>query len=115
MKLVTLKYTQYGGEGYLRGGDEGVACEGQLLFSTDSRVNGFTRLFFACSASVPGSQAVPHPKGVFSSQMTPISGVMFRLVAPGAKSSIQGFQSAILSTQLVILSTQTVILSVVEG
>lgn len=30
-KLVTLKYTQYGGEGYLRGGDEGVACEGQLL------------------------------------------------------------------------------------
>jgi hypothetical protein len=47
MKLVTLKYTQYGGEGYLRGGDEGVACEGQLLFSTDGRVNGFTRLFFA--------------------------------------------------------------------
>jgi len=25
VQLVTLKYTQYGGEGYLRGGEEGVS------------------------------------------------------------------------------------------
>ncbi len=30
-QLVTLRYTQYGGKGYLRGGDEGVPCEGELL------------------------------------------------------------------------------------
>lgn|GEM_PF-1041837 len=30
--LVTLKYTLNGGSEYLRGGDEGVPCEGELLF-----------------------------------------------------------------------------------
>ena len=32
VQLVTLKYTQYGGEGYLRDGDKGVLSEGELLF-----------------------------------------------------------------------------------
>ena len=34
---VTLKYTQYGGEGYLRGGDEGVPSEEELLLISGRR------------------------------------------------------------------------------